>query len=30
MTGLINQILSVPTWTVLDLVALIAFVEDAL
>ena len=30
MTGLINQILSVPTWTVLGLVALIVFVEDAL
>jgi membrane protease YdiL (CAAX protease family) len=29
-TGLINQILSAPTWTVLGLVALIVFVEDAL
>ena len=30
MTGLINQILSAPTWTVLAMVALIVFVEDAL
>jgi membrane-associated protein len=30
MTELVNQILSAPTWTVLALVALIVFVEDAL
>ena len=30
MTGLVNQILNAPTWTVLALVALLVFVEDAL
>jgi membrane protein DedA with SNARE-associated domain len=30
MTGLINQILNAPTWTVLILVALLVFLEDAL